>query len=537
MAIPNNVASTRRDLMGGAMDPGEGQPHGPGRGLSQRQLRLNHLWSHYTGNSYDARRVDWDGSEVLDHLEHEVVARAGFVPPGFFMAGKDLPLKFRKPTAPYYLVRVVVERFTGLLFSQKRHPKIAVPGDRDTEAWIAAFAKATRLWARFISARRLGGAMGSVAIGFKFVRGQPFVEVHDPRWCFVELDPDTGDVATFEKRYTYPHEERDVDGELVERWYWYRRVIDRETDTIWPRVPVDQGEPQWGQERRVQAIHGLGFVPVAWIKNTDNPDELDGIPDAHGIYDQVCAIDALQSQAYRGILANLDPTLKIKTDAEVPGEVRKGSDNAIVLGAGDDAGYLEITGTGIKLAHEQATRTREQALEVARCVLDTNFEGPARTEAEVKGNFSAMLEAADELREQWGEEGVRRLLVLVLRAARKLAKGAATKRADGATELVRSVVRLPGNPKLGSSEEIEIVWPDYFTPSAQDALTATQAATQAKDGGLIDQETATRHVAQYFGVEDAQEVAQKAKVESDAAEAAIQHAAEAAMGGGFGGEG
>lgn len=517
MPVPNETRDVQALVKGG--DSQELPPSGAGPlGMSQRQMRLNFLWSLYANKHYEARKVDWNGQEVLDPLEHEVVARAGFVPPGFITAGQETPLKFRKPVAPYGLVTAIVNRFTGLLFSEQRHPKVTCPEDRITEAWLSAFCKRTRFWARWIHARRYGGACGAVAVGFKFVRGVPYVEVHDPRWCFVELGEDDGQtVVKFEKRYMYPREERNPDGLLETRWYWYRRLIDNMADVTWHGVPAGEGEPEWTKYEARTIEHGLGFVPVVWVRNTDVEDELDGTPDADMVVDQVHAIDMLQSQAFRGTIANLDPTLKVKTDKEMGPDLRKGSDNAIVLGAGDDAGYMEITGAGIKLAMELSQKYREQALETARCVLDNNMHGPARTASEVNQNYSSMLEAADELREQWGENGVKRLLNLVLRAVRVLANPTPKKRSDGVTEIVKQVIKLPGNPQLGTGDDLELVWPPYEKLSVADSSDAVTSAVAAKQGGLIDSRTATQAVAPYFGVEDVDTVARKAQAEADAA--------------------
>ena len=175
-------------------------------GLSPRQMALNRLWSFYRCSQYESRSIDWNGNEHLDHLEHEVVAQSNSIPPGFHDSGQQMPLKFRRPDAPYHMTKVVVNRFTGLLFSQKRHPTVTVPDDPETEDWLQGFAEVTRLWPRMIQARAYGGAMGSVGAGFKFVEGKPVFEIHDPRWCeptFEDrLDSDT--VIRLEKRYMYP---------------------------------------------------------------------------------------------------------------------------------------------------------------------------------------------------------------------------------------------------------------------------------------------------------------------------------------------
>lgn len=151
-------------------------------GMSPKQQELNRLYSFYAACQYDARRVDWDGKEVLDPVDHETIARAGYIPPGFYDAGGGmLPLKFRRPYAPYHLARAITERFTGLLFSERRHPKIRIEGDADTQDYANALIEASRLWPAMMLIRSLGGAMGSMVAGFKFIDGKPRIEPHDPR--------------------------------------------------------------------------------------------------------------------------------------------------------------------------------------------------------------------------------------------------------------------------------------------------------------------------------------------------------------------
>ena len=211
----------------------------PNMGLSPRQLELDHLWRYYRCANYENRRVDWNGQERLGKIEHEMVATSGFMPAGFYDAGQTLPHKFRKPTAPYYLGRVIVDRFTSLLFSAKRHPKIQCVGDPLTEDWLSAFVEESRLWAQMLQARKYGGAMGSVALGFVVTNGKPKIEVHDPRWCTPTfLDRGEMILSSFEKRYQFKEDERDEEGKWREVWYWYRRVIDDKSDVVWPKVKV-----------------------------------------------------------------------------------------------------------------------------------------------------------------------------------------------------------------------------------------------------------------------------------------------------------
>lgn len=272
-------------------------------GLSPRQMELNRLWAFYRCCQYDARGVDWDGYERVSALDQEAVAMGTFTPPGYYDAGR-VPIKFRRPTAPYQLVKVIVDRFTGLLFSEKSHPILKIDGDPDTEDFAQAIIEEGGLWQAMMLARRFGGATGTAVVGFQFVGGQPLFEVHDPRWCRPKfVDRHRHVLGSIEIRYQYPVEQVDEKGRIVEVPHWYRRVIDRSKDVVYESIPVkEKTEPDWQVE--VEVTHGLGFCPVVWIQNIPCTDDVDGDSDCLGIYDLATAIDALLAQANRGVIAN-----------------------------------------------------------------------------------------------------------------------------------------------------------------------------------------------------------------------------------------
>lgn len=506
----------------GKFDEGDGTDQAARVGLSPRQQELNRLWSYYKCRSYDARQWEFDGSKHVEHLEHESIASAGFIPPGFIdVGGSMLPLRFRRPSSPYALIRVIVNRFTGLLFSEKRHPKISIPGDTDSEEYVAQLAEVGRLWPTMMQARAHGGATGTVPVGFSFVEGRLRFEVHDPIWTTpIFLDRASLLLKAIDKRYIFPSEVRNPE---TGKWeivpMWYRRVIDQRTDTVYVTVPVEEGEePEWQPNPDLTVEHNFGFCPVVWIQNLPVSGEIDGEPDCEGIFELNSQIDILNSSADRAVTANMDPTLVIATDAEMGG-IRKGGDNAIKLPSGGSANYLEIAGGGIKSAQELAKERREQALEVAQCVLEGGDGPVAQTATEIERRYSSMLSKADMLREQYGERGVKPLMDMVIRAIGTLSKPKPG--VDPVTKmpfLMRQTVyvppkiepaTLPGQPptrverKLGPGPHIiELKWPGYFEPTLQDTNTAVQAAGGAKTAGLIDDETATKFVAPYLGIED-----------------------------------
>lgn len=536
-------------------------------GLSQRQQSLVRLWAWYRGQQYQNRKLDWNGREALDELSSEIVSTQGYIPPGFAdmstQSASKFPLKFRRPTAPYALVKVIVDRFTGLLFSEQQHPEIKVEGDPVTEDWLRAVADSTRIWQCLIQARAYGGALGTAVLGFQFSNGKPVIEVHDPCWVqptFVEHGSSM--LRSIEKRYTFPKEIRD---EATGRWetkqFWYRRVIDESSDVLFEPAEVGSGEePDWKEARRVD--HNFGFCPAVWVQNLPVQDTEDGDPDCtQAVYETVAAIDTLVSQANRALLANCDPQLVVTTKADMT-DVRLSGDSALKIPEGD-AKFLEVQATGPKAALELADQLRKQVLEMAQCILE-HPDVAAKTATEVERMYQSMLAKADVLREQYGQKGIIPLLEMIYKAAYKLgqAQPIAQPQAtvgppeqalpgqpapvvdpnDGILQpqvatMVRSVVVLPPRyekdalgvmqrveRELGGGGTINLKWPGYFQPTLTDVGLAVTAAVGAMSGGLMDDETAIGFIAPYFKVEDKTDLVDKVR-----ANAAQQSADMAAM--------
>lgn len=531
----------RRDLLGAPAGPTYGPP--PAMGMSPRQQRLEELWKYFKTTTYETHSVAWDGTRVASPTENDVIGHSGQLPEGFEDPGRsDFPLRFRKPDAPYHLVRVVVRRFTSLLFSARRHPQLRSP-DGATQDAIREVAKLGRLWAQMILARNLGGAMGSVAIGFVVVRGRPAFEVHDPRWCTPTFKS-RHDVTLFsiEKRYPYARSIRDEEtGTWVEGWFWYRRVINEETDTVWEDVPVVDGEePAWNSLPTRSVAHGMGECPVRWITNTAVLDEVDGEPDCQGTYPTIGVIDRLTSQACAGTIANCDPTLVLSTKREFD-SLKKGSENAIGLDPGESAAYLEMKGDGPRIALDVSERLEERVSEQTRCVLEASraskTQGGRRTATEAEQDYASMWEASDELREQYGEHGVKPLLEMVLRVCRRLETPRAT-----AGGVVRGRIVLPPRAEaqpdgsvryfersFGSAETVELHWPQYQQPTVDTVLKAATAAKTAYEAELIDGEEGSEYLGPYFQVENVSLMRAKIDARAQQKEAAILAEARRSM--------
>jgi hypothetical protein len=510
--------------MGGGAIPD--QPDIMGRirrlGMSPRQVELNHLWGVYRAAQYDTCSSEWDGSQKISRIDREAINSGAYIPPGFYDLGAMLPLRFRKPTAPYPLARVIVDRFTSLLFSEKRHPRVKVEDDDATDDYVAALLEASRFWPVWMQARGFGGAMGSVAVGFSILAGKPHLEVFDPRWATPTFVSRTGnELKRLEVLYQYPREIYDGEtGVWREVPFWYRRVIDAERDIVYRSIPVTDEAPVWQVENEV--VHGLGEVPVVWCQNTPSQDDADGDSDFHGVLEMLHAIDQLLAQAQIGTIANADPTLVISTDANLPPDLAKGSRAPIQLPSSGKAQYLELQGIGAKAATELADLYRKRVLEACHCVLEDGGDKASnarRTATEVERSYAAMIARTDVLREQWSETGIKPLLRKMLRAIRHVEQGRVGE--DG--RVVRGIVVVPPHidrnaegkivgkrpREIGEGEVIDLVWPSYFESTIEDADVAVKTAAAALAGQLVDQEAAVAYVAPFFHVGDPKAMADR----------------------------
>lgn len=509
-------------------------------GMTPRQRELNRLWGWFCCVNYESRQADWNGCRITDEVETEAIATSAIIPPGFYDF-QSLPIKFRRPTAPYRLPRVIVKRFTGMLFSERRTPVVHVQGDPDTESFVEGLIDASRLWANMLQARDFGGAMGSVAVGFAFIDGRPEIDVFDPRWSFPQFrDRRHLTLERFEYKYQFPEEERNAETEKWETvWYWYRRVIDENADTLYRSIPVGNGdEPPWDDPAMAERMidqrveHSFGFCPVVWIQNTPVGDALDGEPDCHGIFEMIQAVDADVAQGQKGVLATCDPTMVIDSDAQLS-EIKTGSDNCIKLPRGSGAKFLEASGQGAKTAMEYAQQLRKWALEVAQCVLD-HPDGVKRTATEIERVYESMISKADTFREQYGQHGVLPLLEMMVKAARKLFRPTlseegqpivkmldlpqrATKREEAGQEIIEHVAR-----KLGPGGTLQLAWPGYFQHTLEDANSAAQAVGQAKLAGVLDDEHAVKFAAPFFDVDDTAAMAKKLATQKQEQQQALE---------------
>ena len=139
---PDKAREFTSDLLGSSSD----EPGSHNMKLSSRQRELNNLWSYFRVCEHDGKGHEWDGRPVLAGEMWDAVQKEGVVPPGMEAAG-DVPRDLRRPVAPLGIVRNIVSRFTGLLFSNRKQPRVLVPDDERTEDYLGALLKQGQFWA------------------------------------------------------------------------------------------------------------------------------------------------------------------------------------------------------------------------------------------------------------------------------------------------------------------------------------------------------------------------------------------------------
>jgi hypothetical protein len=386
-----------------------------------------------------------------------------------------VPLRDRRPSAPYPLGKIIVDSFTNLLFGENRFPQIRVSGDEKEEDFKQTLARVGQLPLKMIQARGIGGSSGTVGMSWCFYKGRIRYEVHNSKNLYVHTWQDRLLLRPDWVSEVYPFWRVLWDGRAFSKvWYWFRRDWTRDADIIFEPAPILPGPANqpvnWQIDLKNTIQHGDGVCHLKWIQNLPS-DDVDGVCDYEGLFDQMDTLDVLQSVVTRGAALNLDPTLKLKMDPELVNRmgVKKGSDNAIVTGEEGDAEYMELAGTSIEAGVKLIDAVRKSILEGAQCVVVDPSEIAAQGTSSVamKMMYAAMTSKTDIFREQYGQ--ISRELV------------------DEPTEIARQRMKNPVsvqviNPETGQ-EETQTQQPTIVLPPKVEEVPVEEEAPSAPPSG------------------------------------------------------
>lgn len=403
-------------------------------------------------------------------------------------AGEYIPLRQRRPSVRYPLARLVVDDSLALLFGEGHFPTFDCP-DRDVRGWLGEIGREAGLNAVMMEAA-LRGSVGSAAVLLRVLRGRVFFQALPTLYLTPAWDPQAPDtLLSVTERYKVPGRVLAGQGyDIAEPGadYWFMRRWDGEAETWfvpWPVASSVQG-PVVDEARSV--AHGLGFVPMVWVRNLPGGDSIDGGCTFRDAVETAIEIDYQLSQAGRGLKYSSDPTLLIREPAGVEGALVRGAGNALVLSEKGDAKLLEIDGAASAAVIDYVRTLREFALEGAH----GNRASPERLAAAQSGRALEMMNQglvwlADNLRVSYGG-AMLKLARMVLLASNRYALLAGGKPV----------------PPMDATLRLSLAWPRWYAPTAQDRNQDAQTLASLAGAGMISVETAVKSIADEYDIDD-----------------------------------
>ena len=422
--------------------------------------------------------------------------------------GSYIPLRQRRPSVRYPLARIVVDDSLSLVFGEGHFPAIECD-DAPTRAALNDIGRDAALNAVMLEAA-LSGSVGSVAILMRVLAGRVHCQVLPTLYLAPEWDPLEPDTLA------YVTERRKVKGaELAARGYriadpagdyWFMRIWDATRETWFMPTPLLQGLPrEIDPDRSVR--HGLGFVPIVWIKNLPGGDGVDGAATFRNAVETGIEIDYQLSQAGRGLKYSTDPLLLIREPAATDGEIVRGAGNALVVSEKGDAKLLEIGGTAAEAVIAYVRTLREFALEG----VHGNRASAERLAAPQSGRAMEMMNLgliwlADNLRVSYGNA-----LVSLLRM------------------IVAASAKFPLRTRAGEAgamkpdARIWLRWPNWYPADSADRRQDAETLATLTASGQISRATAVAFIADEYGIADV--AAELARIGADASSPASQRLA------------
>ena len=412
--------------------------------------------------------------------------------------GDYIPLDRRRPTIRTGWCRTVVDDSVSMLFGQGRWPYPSGPGtggaENPTVSALKALIDDTQLASTMAEAATIGSA-GSVAVLFRVLANRPYFDVFATAYLTPEWDPASPRALL---RVTEKRKVRRAD--LVASGYtglaegydmfWFQRQWDTDEETWFVPWPCREQDHVPQRDASRSAVHGLGVVPMVWIKNLPGGDDVDGACTFLGGLNTEIEADYQLSQGGRGLKYSSDPTLLIKEPAgpmEAPTRIG-GAASALVVGGDGDAKLLEISGSAADAVTNYVAHLHKYAMGAMHGdASDRDKLASAQSGRAMELMKQPLIWLTSRLRMSYGDGGVMPLLRLVCLASSKIKGGV-----------------FCGEKKQTALDpsSLTLVWPPFFHPTYADKQAEATAVTTLVKGGVMSRRKAVQTIGESYDLAD-----------------------------------
>lgn len=415
--------------------------------------------------------------------------------------GEYIPLRQRRPSVRYPLARIVVDDSLSLVFSDGHFPTLDSE-DKEIRAVLGEIVQDGGM-NQVMQEAALCGSVGSVAVLLRVLRGRAFFSVLKTLFLMPLWDPEEPDMLlSVTEQYKVLGSMLAAQGYNVadpQTQYWFMRRWDSEAETWFEPWPVAVPQTPVVDVARTTR-HGLGFVPIVWVRNLPGGDAIDGGCTFRAAVETGIEIDYQLSQAGRGLKYSSDPTLLIREPTGPDNEIIRGGGNALVVSEKGDAKLLEIGGTAAAAVIEYVRTLREFALEG----VHGNRASADRLTTAQSGRALEMMNQgliwlADNLRVSYGG-ALLRLARMVMQASN------------------RYPLRTHAGPvaPLDPTIRLGLSWPRWYAPSAEDRQHDALTLKTLAESRQISRQTAVKAIADVYGIDDV--AAELDRIENDQSE-------------------
>ena len=429
-------------------------------------------------------------------------------------SGEYIPLDNRRPSVRHGWCRTVVDESVSMLFGQGRCPAPAGPKTGTEESLTITALKLlidkAQLASVMINAATRG-SVGSVAILLRVLKNRPFFDVFDTAYLTPEWQAEAPDtlLRVTEKRKVkrveleaagYAGLSRDFDT------YWFQRQWTTTEETWflpWPAGAAQNKAHVPARDAARSAVHGIGAVPMVWVRNLPASGGVDGVATFSLGLDTEIEADYQLSQGGRGLKYSSDPTLLIKEPAGMEGAPSRigGAASALIVSAEGDAKLLEISGTATAAVIEFTSHLHKTAMGAMHGDgTDRDKMAAAQSGRAMELMKQPLVWLTSRLRMSYGDGALLQLLRLVCLASTKISGG-----------VICGEEAATGLDPAG----LALVWPPFFHPTYDDKMSEASALGTLTAASLMSRETAVQTVAESYDVADTE--AEIAKIAEDEA--------------------